>query len=446
MLPSFVLLCLSAIAAPAAAGQNLLDEPGQPAQPGQAAPGGAGITLQDALERARAINPLLQAATIGAQLAHEDRVQARAGFLPTLNYFNQFIYTQANGTPSGVFVANDGVHVYNSQGLVHGDIFAPARRADYQRTIAAEALARAKADIAARGLVATVVQSFYTLVAAQRKNQNAQRSLNEAQQFFDITRKLEEGGEAAHSDAVKAQIQLEQRQRDSQEAQLAADKGRIGLAVLIFPDYRKNFSVVDDLDSQKPLPSFDEIQSLAAKNSPDMRAAEAAVQQEKMGVSVARSAFLPSLSFDYWYGIDANQFAVYNRHHERNLGSAAQATLNIPVWTWGANRSRLRQAELRLEQAKVELTFTQRQLLANLESFYQEAQVSNAQIPSLANSASLASESLNLTLLRYQAGEVTVLEVVDAQTTLAQARNAYADGLVRYRVALADLETLTGSF
>ena len=55
-------------------------------------------------------------------------------------------------------------------------------------------------------------------------------------------------------------------------------------------------------------------------------------------------------------------------------------------------------------------------------------------------------ESLRLTNLRYQAGEATALEVVDAQTTLLQARNAYDDGLVRYRLALANLQTLTGAF
>jgi outer membrane protein TolC len=49
-------------------------------------------------------------------------------------------------------------------------------------------------------------------------------------------------------------------------------------------------------------------------------------------------------------------------------------------------------------------------------------------------------------LLRYQAGESTILEVSDAQTTLVQARNAYDDGLVRYRLALANLQTLTGAF
>ena len=92
------------------------------------------------------------------------------------------------------------------------------------------------------------------------------------------------------------------------------------------------------------------------------------------------------------------------------------------------------------------MSLAQRQVLANLNFFFQEAQSAGAQLTSLANSVKLSAESLKLTLLRYQAGEVSVLEVVDAQSTLAQARNAYDDGLVRYRVALAQLQTLTGTF
>jgi outer membrane protein TolC len=65
---------------------------------------------------------------------------------------------------------------------------------------------------------------------------------------------------------------------------------------------------------------------------------------------------------------------------------------------------------------------------------------------SLASSAEIAAESMRLTTLRYQAGESTVLEVVDAQNTLTLARNAYDDGQSRYRVAVANLQTLTGTF
>ena len=64
----------------------------------------------------------------------------------------------------------------------------------------------------------------------------------------------------------------------------------------------------------------------------------------------------------------------------------------------------------------------------------------------LRQSYELAGESLRLTTLRYQSGEATVLEVVDAQNALTQAKNAYDDGEVRYKTALASLQTLTGAF
>jgi len=114
---------------------------GQPAQP----PAGAApltINFQEALERARKYGTEIQTANITALLAREDRIQAKAAMLPQTQLFNQFIYTQPNGSPSGVFIANDGPHVYASQGQAHQD-FSLTKWAEYRRAMAAEAVAKA---------------------------------------------------------------------------------------------------------------------------------------------------------------------------------------------------------------------------------------------------------------------------------------------------------------
>jgi outer membrane protein TolC len=85
-------------------------------------------------------------------------------------------------------------------------------------------------------------------------------------------------------------------------------------------------------------------------------------------------------------------------------------------------------------------------LLSDLNQYYLEAGVAAGQIGTLRRSLELANEALRLTVLRYQGGEGSVLEVVDAQTTVVVARNAYDDGMVRYRLAVANLQTLTGEF
>ena len=118
-----------------------------------------------------------RSANLAVLQAKEDTAQARAGRLPSVNAFNQFIYTEGNGTPSGVFVANDGVHVYNEQAVVHEELLSLVRHGELNRALAAEAVARAKVDVAARGLNATVIQDYYAIVGAQRKPANAQTSL-----------------------------------------------------------------------------------------------------------------------------------------------------------------------------------------------------------------------------------------------------------------------------
>jgi outer membrane protein TolC len=212
---------------------------------------------------------------------------------------------------------------------------------------------------------------------------------------------------------------------------------------LIFHDFNDNYEVTDDLHAAAALPTLGEVQQQAARDNPDVRAALAAVQASGHDVTGARAGYFPSLSLDYFYGIDAARFAT-KTDGISNLGSSGIATLNIPIWNWGATQSKVRQAELKQTQAKRELSLAQRKLLAEIQSLHAEAETSLNELGGLSRSAELAAESLRLTTLRYKDGESTVLEVVDSQTTFAQANAAYHDGAVRYRVALANLQTLTG--
>jgi outer membrane protein TolC len=402
------------------------------------------LTLQDALARARANSVPFQAALTEQGVAYQDKVQARAALLPSLNYNNEFIYTQPNGTPAGVFIANNSVHEYLSQGDVH-QVIGYANYADYRRARALEAVARARAEVAKRGLVVTVVQSYYGLIAAQRKYASVQEAAAEAQRFFALSQKLENGGEVAHSDVIKAHIQSNDRQRDLREAQLAMEKSRLDLAVLLFPDFNQNFTVVDDAQLAPPLQSFEEFVKTAQNRNPDLQASTASFQASSFELASARGGYFPTLTFDYFYGIDAAHFAVREPDRTRNLGYAMAATLNIPVWNWGATHSKVAQAGLRRKQSQRELSLAQRKLQADMRSLYAEAEAARAELELLKSSAELAAESLRLTTLRYQGGESTVLEVVDAQNTLSQARIAYSDGEVRARTALANLQTLTGT-
>src|SRR5256885_1839864 len=370
-------------------GQDAISQVNAATDPQQNTAAPLTLTLQDALARARKINPEYHAALTELGIAKEDRVQSRAALLPNGTYNTEFLYREGNHTPTGRFIAPNGVHEYQSQGNAH-QVISLESMSDYRRARAAEAVARARAEIATRGLVVTVVRAYYGFIVAQRKYASVQRAAAEAQHFLDISQKLEHGGEVAHSDVVKAQIQAQTQQRELQEAELEMNRSRLELAVLIFPGFNENFAIVDDLQTPEPIPTFAEAQSAAGRKNPELRAAMAALNQARQEVAVAWNGFLPSLSFDYFYGIDANQFAIRAPNGDRNLGYAATASLQLPVWNWGANRSKVKQANLRRQQANIELTATQRELLSNLRTFYNEAQTARAELDSLNQSAELA--------------------------------------------------------
>lgn len=402
------------------------------------------LTLQDAIERGRKYNPQLQSVVTNAAVAHEDKKQSLAGLLPTVTYDNQFIYTQPGGATGNVrFIANNAQHEYMSQGHAHESI-GVAEIADFRRSSATAAIAKAQQEIATRGLTVTIVQLYYALAAAEAKERAAQETAKQGDDFLALTKNLETGGEAAHSDTIKADLQAEDRRRQLKEAHLTAVNARLDLAVVLFPNFNTAYELVDDLHENVPLPTLGEVQQQAAKDNPEIRAALETARESGYDVASARAGYLPSLGVDFFYGIDAPNFATHYAGFS-NLGYAGAVTLSIPIWNWGATQSRVKQAELRRDQSQRELSYAQRKLLAEIQSLYTEAQTAKDEQAGLDRALRLSSDSLRLTTLRYKNGECSVLDVVDAQTAFANANAAYHDGAARYLVALANLQTLTGN-
>lgn len=445
-------LCLTAsVVAPSSSQQTQLTA-SQASEPASLGP----ITLEDAIARAKANEPNFAAALASAKVAAMDHSLARSALLPSVVYHNQYLYTQpahgpsqsANASTAATtsiprFIANNSVHEYTSQGVVSETIGLQQVTAFAQASAAAR-VASAELEIARRGLVVTVTGLYYGALSANHKLAIAQRALDEANSFIELTQHREDAREAAHADVVKAQLQRQQRERDFADAKLKSEKARLDLAVLLFPDPQATYTLVD-YANPAPLSTREEIEAAAAQNNAELKSALASMRAADLSVTAARAAYLPDLGLNFNYGIDSPEFAMHGPDGTRNLGYSATATLDIPVWDWFSTHDRIKQKTALRDSAKVTLTATQRRLVADLDEYYGEATVARDQLQSLDQSAATARESLRLVRLRYSAGEGTVLEVVDAQNSVVSAETAREDGVLRYQTALANLQILTGT-
>jgi outer membrane protein TolC len=413
----------------------------------------ATISLPEAIRRAQSNEPVFAAAAGIQKTAAIDRYLVKATLLPSVMYHNQMLYTQPNGQTnpgvqgtaqsSPIFIANNAIHEYTSLASINETI-GWKQFADAQVASAVAARATAEMEVARRGLVSAVVIAYYQVSAADTKKGLFTEALQEASSFTDLTQKREAAREIAHADVVKAQLQQQQRQRDLSDADVAAIRARLELAVLLFPDPRTPY-LTESPSAPSPLPTRDEVNQLASGNNPEIRSALAELRAGNAGVASAKAGYLPDLALNFSYGIDAPQFAKRGPDDVRNLGYSISGTLDIPVWDWLSTQKRVKQSEIQRDVAKVNLTAAQRRLIATLEESYAEAAATQNQLILLDQSARTAAESLRLTKLRYTAGESTALEVVDAQNSYLSAKIAQADGVVRYQSALATLQLLMGT-
>ena len=415
---------------------------------------GESISLEQAIARAQANEPQFANAIAEQRALALERTNAKTALLPTVTYHNAAIYTQPNGVAasrigqvtgadSPIFIANNAIREYASQGVVDEKIgfgsIAAVRVAD-----AAASRAEAEAEIARRGLVSTVTSFFYGSQGATQKATIAAEALAEANRFLDITQKREAAREVAHADVLKAQLEQQQRHREATNALLEAAKARLELGVLLYPDPSTSYRLTAAA-LPAPLPERASIDTVAKQNNPEIRSALAGLQAAQADTYSSRAALAPDLALNYTYGIDATNFGTKGPDGIHNLGYAMSATLDIPVWDWLATRRRIQASNLREGAAKVALTAAQRRLLADLEEFYSEASIASQQLGSFDQSVMTARESLRLINLRYVDGESTALEVVDAQNAVISAETAQVDGQLRYQLARAQLQTLTGS-
>jgi outer membrane protein TolC len=413
----------------------------------------APLTLEDAIRIAQANEPAFAAAAAESRAAALERKDAKAALLPSVTFHNQYLYTESNHTSATitqggtsqslpVFIANNSIHEYTNQAAVT-ETLGLAGTASVRLASANAMRAQAELEIARRGLVSTVVELYYNIRAGADRLTITQRALDEANRFVEVTQKREEGREAAHADVIKARLVQQQRQRELAEAGLANQKANVELGILLYPDPSRTFAVAEET-APPMLPDRPSVEAAARANNPELRSALATLQASQATTLAAWAGLTPDLALNYNYGIDAPQFAGNGPDGARNLGYSATATVDVPIWDWLTSERKVKEARIRAQASKIALDAAQRRLLADLTEFYNEADIARQELASLDASLADAREALRLTNLRYVNGECTVLDVVDAQNTLVAAENGQVDGVVRYHLALAQLETLTG--
>ena len=420
----------------------------QPPLP-QATPTLNAITLDEALRLADAQASLYQTARLNEQIAAEDVKQAQAAFLPKVSAPLGYIYTTpALGLPPGTprepsFIANNAVSEYEALANVSGDFDVAGKlRATLAKNRALLAAAHAGTEVARRALAQGVIEAYYGLALATAERAAAEGNLAAAQEFERITALLLSGGEVAPVDLTRAQLQTLGRRDELAKARANEEVAAGSLRVLVGYDFTRPISTIDLALS---LPSDTDYQQFKVDDvtrRPEFTQLDQQFRAAIQEIKIARADRLPSLSYSINGGFDTDSLS--GPRLKEHTGVSAAISLNIPIFDWGATRSRERQARLRVQVVENERTMAERGFTQEFYAARVQAANAAARIALAREGVIKAQDNLNASIARYRAGEAQIIEVTDAQTTLVTQRSALLQAIFDYQIALSKLRQATG--
>jgi cobalt-zinc-cadmium efflux system outer membrane protein len=390
---------------------------------------GESLTLDEALRAARAINSRLQSARHAVESARGRAERAGAWPNPALSF-------AAEEVPRGGSVADGKSVVGLSQTLPF-----PLKKSYDGRAGRSETEGfRADFETASIALERDVKIAFYQVLAAQRSLTISREALGVATALADAARRRVESGAAPLQEELRAEIERERANSDlvAREAEHALARASL-FALMGTPGY--DGPLAGDLSADTAFPGALPADSTVAPSIPEpgfarsshplLEGAEARVRRAEQELRRVKLEPLPDLDLRLAAGRDANDSDIVE----------FEAAISIPFFDFSGGLRREKRAELeaaRAEATAIAIDFeTSRR--KTTETFRAAARQTLAYRDDIVPRAERA---LELVRGGFDAGKFGLIDLLDTQRTLAEARLAYIERLLELNSARAEWEAL----
>jgi len=309
------------------------------------------------------------------------------------------------------------------------------------------AASEAVRDAVRLALTARVASSYYGLLALDAEVELTRRALALREESLQLQRRRREAGVISDYDlrqleaetaTVRAQLPPLERDREIEEAALAALVGRSPRAV--FEDAVTRSALSADAASAVAVPAG--LPSDLLLRRPDLVEAEQRLVAANARVAVARSAFFPSIRLTGLLGSESAELGDLFSG-PAGLWSVA-ASLAQPIYAGGRLEAQRDAAAARERAALAQYGGAVRNAFREVRQALSAQSRARESFDAQATRVEALQDTLRLARLRYASGIASQLDVLDAERGLLAAQTARIEALRAQRAAVADLYRALG--
>lgn len=412
-------------------------------------PGPAMLSLDEAIQLAIQNNLATLLARERRREAEGFRQESMAGLLPNITgTAYQANVTQnlaALGFQPGTFpgITNTFIGPFNNfdaRARLVQTIFSLSAIRNYQAGQSLVRVAGLQEELAREQVASGTAINYLEALRAERAVAAAEANVELAQTLRQLAKDQRDAGVATGVDVTRAEVRLAQEEVRLAQAQTSSEQARLNLQRVVGLPLESPLTLTDQLRfTDEPLPAVETAVAQAAQTRREVRIAEEQIRTSELERKAVRAEYLPSVEFVGDYGVSGITPANTDLPTRR-----AAIQLNVPIFNGGLTRGRLTVATSRERQAELELGNVRGQVEEDVRLALSSLRTAAAQVRAADESVSLAQRELELSRDRFRAGVADNLEVVNAQTSLANARDAQITALTLYNAARLNLAAALG--
>lgn len=318
-----------------------------------------------------------------------------------------------------------------------GKIESALAGARYQREGAQAAVVEAK-----QAAKLKAVTDYYGLIKARNKINIAQQALRDYEGHLSNVTAQYNVGIVASSDVLASKTRLEKAKTNLVQAQQGADLAEAALNMVLAIPVQVHIDTSDQEMTYRPYEvTLDDAKAYALAHRSILVQSTMQVKAAEEAIYAAKAGKLPAVYLNVGDGFKSQNSLTGTDHHT-GWHIAGQASWNL--WDGGASDAVVAQRKAMLEQVKEHNLATIDSILLGVQQAYLTMRSTEQMISSTKTAVEEGQENFRIASLRYRAGVGTNIDVLDAETELANARNRYVDALYDYNVSVATLEQAIG--
>jgi TolC family type I secretion outer membrane protein len=399
------------------------------------------LRLVDAIDLALCHNPRTRQSWAGAKVSAAQVGVARSAFLPTLDATGNAQRNETRNVPSTTL--NAGGRNLVGMGVTFNYLLFDFGGRDASLEQARQALLAADwtHNGSLQSVILDAIQSYYQLHATREAVQSAQTAEQTSLQSLEAARARLKAGSATRADVLQSQTAYSQAQLTRTQAEGDAANSKGLLANVLGIPVQQEIAIVPppDLEAQRALEqSVASLLDVARERRPELAAAEAQVKAAESGVRVQEAAGKPKLSA--FANANAQETAPGNDPRTGAIG----LQLSIPLFTGYRTTYQIVAAREQLDLERANRDRLRNDVALEVWRAYQDLRTQGQALQAATDLVTSAQETYSVALGRYKAGVGTVLDLLSAQTALANANVQRITARFRWNVAKVALARAIG--